>query len=116
MRPVSIEDCPYRSPLPESRKRSDNACNRETKTFKEADMCASPVITKLETADSAMSEAEWEMRVDLAACYRLVAHYEMDDLFATHISARAPGILAKSRRRAWSRSISRAISYKTPSM
>jgi ribulose-5-phosphate 4-epimerase/fuculose-1-phosphate aldolase len=54
-------------------------------------MCASPVITKLETADNAMSEAEWEMRVDLAACYRLVSHYDMDDLFATHISARAPG-------------------------
>ena len=54
-------------------------------------MCASPVITKLETVDSTMSEAEWEMRVDLAACYRLVAHYDMDDLFATHISARAPG-------------------------
>ena len=31
------------------------------------------------------------MRVDLAACYRLVAHYDMDDLFATHISARVPG-------------------------
>jgi ribulose-5-phosphate 4-epimerase/fuculose-1-phosphate aldolase len=54
-------------------------------------MCASPIITKLETADSAMNEAEWKIRVDLAACYRLVAHYEMDDLFATHISARAPG-------------------------
>jgi ribulose-5-phosphate 4-epimerase/fuculose-1-phosphate aldolase len=34
---------------------------------------------------------EWQMRVDLAACYRLLAHYEMDDLFATHISARVPG-------------------------
>ena len=31
------------------------------------------------------------MRVDLAACYRLVAHYGMDDMFATHISARVPG-------------------------
>ena len=31
------------------------------------------------------------MRVDLAACYRLVAHYDMDDMFATHISARVPG-------------------------
>lgn len=38
-----------------------------------------------------VSEAEWQMRVDLAACYRLIAHYEMDDLFATHISARVPG-------------------------
>ena len=31
------------------------------------------------------------MRVDLAACYRLIAHYDMDDMFATHISARVPG-------------------------
>jgi ribulose-5-phosphate 4-epimerase/fuculose-1-phosphate aldolase len=31
------------------------------------------------------------MRVDLAACYRLVDHYGMDDMFATHISARVPG-------------------------
>jgi ribulose-5-phosphate 4-epimerase/fuculose-1-phosphate aldolase len=38
-----------------------------------------------------MTDAEWRMRVDLAACYRLVALYDMDDLFATHISARAPG-------------------------
>lgn len=38
-----------------------------------------------------VSDAEWRMRVDLAACYRLIAHYEMDDLFATHISARVPG-------------------------
>jgi ribulose-5-phosphate 4-epimerase/fuculose-1-phosphate aldolase len=35
--------------------------------------------------------AEWEARVDLAACYRLVAHYGMTDLPVTHISARVPG-------------------------
>ena len=34
---------------------------------------------------------EWETRVDLAACYRLAAHYRMTDLIYTHISARAPG-------------------------
>jgi len=39
----------------------------------------------------AMSEAERQMRVDLAACYRLVALYDMDDMFSTHISARVPG-------------------------
>lgn len=39
----------------------------------------------------ACSAVEWQARVDLAACYRLLAHYEMDDLFATHISARVPG-------------------------
>ncbi len=54
-------------------------------------MCPSPVIQKLKTTDSAISEAEWETRVDLAACYRLIEHYDMDDLFATHISVRAPG-------------------------
>lgn len=36
------------------------------------------------------SEAEWQARVDLAACYRLVAHYEMSDMIANHISLRVP--------------------------
>ncbi len=31
------------------------------------------------------------MRVDLAAAYRLVAHYSWDDLIFTHLSARVPG-------------------------
>jgi ribulose-5-phosphate 4-epimerase/fuculose-1-phosphate aldolase len=34
---------------------------------------------------------EWETRVDLAACYRLVAHYGWTDLIYNHISARVPG-------------------------
>lgn len=38
-----------------------------------------------------VSEAEWQTRVNLAACYRLVAHYGWDDLIFTHISARVPG-------------------------
>jgi ribulose-5-phosphate 4-epimerase/fuculose-1-phosphate aldolase len=40
---------------------------------------------------SRVSEAEWQTRVDLAACYRLVARYGWDDLIFTHISARVPG-------------------------
>src|SRR5260370_19650765 len=40
---------------------------------------------------SKMSDAEWKQRVDLAACYRLIAHYGWDDLVDTHISARVPG-------------------------
>jgi ribulose-5-phosphate 4-epimerase/fuculose-1-phosphate aldolase len=35
--------------------------------------------------------AEWQTRVDLAACYRLIASYGWDDLVFTHISARVPG-------------------------
>jgi ribulose-5-phosphate 4-epimerase/fuculose-1-phosphate aldolase len=38
-----------------------------------------------------VSEAEWARRVDLAACYRLVAMFGWDDLIFTHISARVPG-------------------------
>jgi ribulose-5-phosphate 4-epimerase/fuculose-1-phosphate aldolase len=38
-----------------------------------------------------VSAAEWAMRVDLAACYRLIARYGWDDLVFTHISARVPG-------------------------
>lgn len=34
---------------------------------------------------------EWALRVDLAACYRLVARYGWSDLVFTHISARVPG-------------------------
>jgi ribulose-5-phosphate 4-epimerase/fuculose-1-phosphate aldolase len=37
-----------------------------------------------------VSPAEWQARVDLAACYRLVAHYEMNDLIANHVSVRVP--------------------------
>src|SRR5881396_1665836 len=37
------------------------------------------------------SEAEWQARVDLAACYRLVELYGMADMMANHISARVPG-------------------------
>ncbi|MET0519673.1 MAG: class II aldolase/adducin family protein [Burkholderiaceae bacterium] len=34
---------------------------------------------------------EWQLRVDLAACYRLVARYGWSDLIFTHISAKLPG-------------------------
>jgi ribulose-5-phosphate 4-epimerase/fuculose-1-phosphate aldolase len=39
---------------------------------------------------SQMSDAEWSVRQDLAACYRLIAHFDMDDVIYTHISARVP--------------------------
>jgi ribulose-5-phosphate 4-epimerase/fuculose-1-phosphate aldolase len=38
-----------------------------------------------------MDEGEWRTRIDLAAAYRLVAHFKWDDLVFTHISARVPG-------------------------
>ena len=38
-----------------------------------------------------VSAEEWQLRVDLAAAYRLVALYGWSDLVFTHISARIPG-------------------------
>jgi len=38
-----------------------------------------------------VSPEEWQVRVDLAAAYRLVAAFKWDDLVFTHISARVPG-------------------------
>jgi ribulose-5-phosphate 4-epimerase/fuculose-1-phosphate aldolase len=40
---------------------------------------------------SRVTPQEWQARVDLAACYRLVGLYEMSDMMANHISSRVPG-------------------------
>jgi ribulose-5-phosphate 4-epimerase/fuculose-1-phosphate aldolase len=46
---------------------------------------------KIPSMRERVSRAEWDTRVDLAACYRLVHHYRMDDLVYNHISAQVPG-------------------------
>ena len=46
--------------------------------------------TQIESLKGRVPDAEWQMRVDLAAAYRLVAHFGWDDLIFTHISARVP--------------------------
>jgi ribulose-5-phosphate 4-epimerase/fuculose-1-phosphate aldolase len=38
-----------------------------------------------------MSAGEWQTRLDLAACYRLIDLFGWSDLLGTHISARVPG-------------------------
>src|ERR1700736_4051505 len=38
-----------------------------------------------------MAEAEWQTRLDLAACYRLVDLFGWSDLINTRITARVPG-------------------------
>ncbi|MFT4569831.1 MAG: ribulose-5-phosphate 4-epimerase/fuculose-1-phosphate aldolase [Hyphomicrobiaceae bacterium] len=54
---------------------------------------ASSSNTNTDTANirDLVSPEEWQTRVDLAAAYRLVAHYGWDDMIFTHISARVPG-------------------------
>ena len=55
-------------------------------------MCAAPVsITRKNEPDDLITDEERDVRVNLAALYRLVAHYDMDDKTSTHISARIPG-------------------------
>jgi ribulose-5-phosphate 4-epimerase/fuculose-1-phosphate aldolase len=38
-----------------------------------------------------VGDVEWKLRIELAACYRLVAHFGWSDLIFTHVSARLPG-------------------------
>ena len=37
-----------------------------------------------------VSATEWQARVELAACYRLIAHFRMTDWIYNHISSRLP--------------------------
>ena len=37
------------------------------------------------------SQEEWKVRCDLAALYRVIAHFRWTDMIFTHISARVPG-------------------------
>jgi len=47
--------------------------------------------SKVADLRSNVSPEEWQARVDLAACYRLIDLYGMSDLIANHISVRVPG-------------------------
>src|SRR5258708_29699616 len=49
------------------------------------------IETRLTARPRHISPDEWALRVDLAACYRLIAHFGWDDLVLTHNSARVPG-------------------------
>jgi ribulose-5-phosphate 4-epimerase/fuculose-1-phosphate aldolase len=50
------------------------------------------ILAKTSTdARANMSADEWQARVDLAAVYRLAAHYGWDDVIYNHCSMRVPG-------------------------
>ncbi len=46
---------------------------------------------KIPSLRSKVSESEWQARIDLAACYRLIALFGMNDLIYNHATARVPG-------------------------
>jgi ribulose-5-phosphate 4-epimerase/fuculose-1-phosphate aldolase len=50
-----------------------------------------PASTTTRSVRAQVDESEWDARVTLAACYRLVAHYGMTDMIYNHISLRVPG-------------------------
>jgi ribulose-5-phosphate 4-epimerase/fuculose-1-phosphate aldolase len=50
-----------------------------------------PAASDIASLAGKVSAAEWALRVDLAATYRLVALYGWDDMIFTHISTRLPG-------------------------
>ncbi|MEY2994834.1 MAG: Decarboxylase NovR [Pseudomonadota bacterium] len=47
-------------------------------------------VMHIPSVQSSVSPEEWQIRCDLAACYRLVAAYGWSDLVFTHISAKLP--------------------------
>ena len=51
----------------------------------------SEAISSMKSIRDQVSAEEWQVRQDLAAAYRLVAHYGWDDMVFTHLSARVPG-------------------------
>lgn len=51
----------------------------------------SDAISAISSIRSQVTEAEWQVRQDLAAAYRIIAHYGWDDMVFTHLSARVPG-------------------------
>src|SRR5665213_3912934 len=47
--------------------------------------------TNFKSVKEQVSVEEWQARIELAACYRLVDQYGMTDLIYNHITARIPG-------------------------
>jgi ribulose-5-phosphate 4-epimerase/fuculose-1-phosphate aldolase len=65
-------------------------CRSAIRSEEEIDMSPSPALASV-SQESRYDDAEWELRCDLAAAYRLIARFGMDDLIYTHLSVRLPG-------------------------
>ncbi|WP_226663762.1 class II aldolase/adducin family protein [Microbulbifer aggregans] len=50
-----------------------------------------PNFDSIPSLEGKVSAEEWQLRVDLAAAYRLIAHYGWDEIVFTHLSVRIPG-------------------------
>ena len=45
---------------------------------------------KIPSLRSKVSESEWQARIDLAACYRLIAQFDLSDPLYNRATARVP--------------------------
>jgi ribulose-5-phosphate 4-epimerase/fuculose-1-phosphate aldolase len=54
-------------------------------------MPVTQITKKKQSVRDQVSKEEWETRVNLAACYRLMHEFGMTEMIANHISARVPG-------------------------
>lgn len=54
-------------------------------------MANAEIVELFPSVENQVSPDEWQTRVDLAACYRLIDLYGMSDMTRTHVSARVPG-------------------------
>jgi ribulose-5-phosphate 4-epimerase/fuculose-1-phosphate aldolase len=54
-------------------------------------MSVTHIAKKNQSVREQVSQEEWETRVNLAACYRLMHEFGMTEMIANHISARVPG-------------------------
>lgn len=52
---------------------------------------SAPALKIQKSVRDQVSKEEWDTRVNLAACYRLMAEFGMVEMIANHISARVPG-------------------------
>jgi len=48
-------------------------------------------VPRIDSLRDAVSPEEWELRVELAAAHRLMAHFGIQDLTHNHLTARVPG-------------------------
>src|SRR5690606_36362630 len=62
--------------------------SRHKRIYKKGQTMANLTISSMR---SRCTDDEWNSRVDLAACYRLVDYYGLSDMIANHISMRVPG-------------------------
>jgi len=86
-----IEVAPVSRAVPYARERVVGVKLRGIGLTREEHVMGVTRINKKKSVKEQVSAEEWAKRIDLAAAYRLVHLYGMDEMIANHISTRVPG-------------------------